>query len=973
MADFKGLLHAIREACTPATWSRGVALARVGAVTLEGEGEGEARFRVGSQGTKAAVPVSLFLEECDWSCTCKSTEDACAHAAASAIAWSQGLSKDTPSARRGAAPGRVAYELSGRSGRLALQRVLVSGDTRTPLEGSLGLAAKRQALTTTEADLLFERELGSFAGGVVNPQSMGKVLRALKGVEHLTLDGLPAHIGPPSCGLVLRVQESPDGYVVRLEQDNTIDQIYENAAFRRAQTIYPVGPHGLREGDFMALRKGKIFSLAEMGTLVGDVLPRLRKHVPVVIDGRDLPGAKSIRPRLSVLSEHTDDGLQLLATIVYGDPPVARIDGDTLTMLRGDDIPLRNVRLEKLLIRRLESFDLRPGIRAVFPVAKGIDVIAAVQGEAMLEGDDIKVVGGLRPKIDVQADGSFSLSFFVDDAPGTRVDAASVVAAWRRGDSFAPIVGGGFGRIPLAWLSEQGHRVAALLAAREGTAASSARVPAWAGDDMRALYASLDEPPPPNLEQLQALLPDYKGLPTPSLPDDVDAALRDYQLEGVAWLHFLRKVQLGALLADDMGLGKTLQTLCAMGKKTLVVAPTSVMQNWASEASKFRPGLTVHTYHGSSRSLEPHADVTLTTYAVLRLDIDALSKTSWDMVVLDESQAIKNPDSQVARAAYRLNAPFRVALTGTPVENRLEDLWSQMHFLNPGLLGGRSDFTDMFVRPIAAGDANTAKRLRARIRPVVLRRLKSEVARELPPRTDVVLRCELGPEERAVYDTVRAATQETVLAQLGAGANVLSLLEALLRLRQAACHPALVPGQAAAFGARGPFASAKIELLFETLEEALSEGHKALVFSQWTSLLDLVEPHLRGRSIAFERLDGSTRDRAGVVGRFQDEKGPPVMLLSLKAGGTGLNLTAADHVFLLDPWWNPAVEDQAADRAHRIGQDRPVLVHRLVAKDTVEERILELQVHKRKLAETAVGDAASAMSITREQLLALLQ
>jgi SNF2 family DNA or RNA helicase len=285
--------------------------------------------------------------------------------------------------------------------------------------------------------------------------------------------------------------------------------------------------------------------------------------------------------------------------------------------------------------------------------------------------------------------------------------------------------------------------------------------------------------------------------------------------------------------------------------------------------------------------------------------------------------------------------------------------------LNPGLLGGRQDFQERYARPISEGDTRAVDRLRGRLRPFLLRRLKREVARDLPPRTEVVLRCILGDRERELYDAIRAATQRDVLERLQAGGNVLAALEALLRLRQACCHPSLLPGQHAE-------QSSKLELLLRTLEEAVAEGHKALVFSQWTSLLDLAEPVLQRAGLPFCRLDGSTRDRASVVDQFQDPSGPPLMLISLKAGGTGLNLTAADHVFLLDPWWNPAVEDQAADRAHRIGQDRPVLVQRLVAADTVEERMLELQDKKRLLASAATGDARGGGGITRDDLLALL-
>jgi SNF2 family DNA or RNA helicase len=500
-----------------------------------------------------------------------------------------------------------------------------------------------------------------------------------------------------------------------------------------------------------------------------------------------------------------------------------------------------------------------------------------------------------------------------------------------------------------------------LLAARD----IAGKLPACALPDLAHLCDALEQPRPPEFAGLQAVVENFAGLPEAALPDDVQTTLRPYQRHGVNWLIFLRQMGLSALLADDMGLGKTIQTLCAIHGHTLVVAPTSVLHNWADEIQRFRPGLRYSMYHGPQRQLEPVADVTLTTYAILRLDAATLAQESWDMVVLDEAQTIKNPDSQVARAAYRLQAPFRVALSGTPVENRLDELWSQLHFLNPGLLGGRQDFRIRYARPIATGQTGVAVRLRERIRPFVLRRRKQEVAAELPPRTDAVLHCILSEDERQVYDAIRAATQEQMVARLEAGGSVLEALEALLRLRQACCHVGLIPGQDVA-------SSSKITRLLDVLEQIVAEDHKALVFSQWTTLLDRVEPHLQAAGIDFVRLDGATRDRSGVVHRFQADTGPPVMLISLRAGGLGLNLTAADHVFLLDPWWNPAVEDQAADRTHRLGQDRPVFVYRLVAKDTVEERILALQEHKRTLADAALGDTEQAASLTREDLLALL-
>jgi SNF2 family DNA or RNA helicase len=541
------------------------------------------------------------------------------------------------------------------------------------------------------------------------------------------------------------------------------------------------------------------------------------------------------------------------------------------------------------------------------------------------------------------------------------------VRAWQEGLRIVPLGDGGWASLPLGWLSKHGQRVADLLAARQddGNLARHA-LPALA-----ELCAELEHPPPPGLDRLTPLIAGFDRVPEAPPPADLTASLRAYQRQGVSWLAFLRGAGLGGILADDMGLGKTLQAMCVFEGRTLVVAPTSVVFNWRDELARFRPALKVCVYHGANRALDAAADVTITSYALLRLDAKALAAVPWRTVVLDEAQAIKNPDSQTARAAYALPASFRLALTGTPVENRLEELWSLMHFANRGLLGGRADFADRHARPIADGAPGAAEALRQRVRPFVLRRLKQDVAPELPPRTDAVLRVELGDGERAVYDAVRAATQKDLLALLGdadgkaQAGGMMKALEALLRLRQAACHPALVPGQSAP-------TSSKVEVLMEALEEAVAEGHKALVFSQWTSLLDLIEPALAGAEMPFTRLDGATRDRAEVVSRFQSDDGPPVMLVSLKAGGTGLNLTAADHVFLCDPWWNPAVEAQAADRTHRIGQTRPVFVYRLVAANTVEERILALQDAKRALMDAALGDGAAAAGLTRADLLALL-
>lgn len=984
------LLAEIRHACAAPTWSRGVERARTGSVVLVADRGDEVELRV-TMGSGVMSPlVCLYPDEQEWDCECKSREDACMHVAAAAIALKQlrkyaSAGGGAPAVVAAVTPATVAYRLFSHDRSLALRRVVaIEGADDRPIRGSLKQAGQGlgRPLITTESDLAFEKRFGTVGGGLVSSEQLPDVLHALRKVEHLSLDGRPVAIGPKSAGLCIRIWEVGDDLQAKLEQDPAVEHIFKNGALLRAGKLLPLAGHGLSEPHFRRLRQGWTFARDERGTLAGDLLPRWRRHVSLILETDRLPQARTLRPRLHLATARVGDELEVLGTIVYGDPAVARLDGDRLMLLReGETAPLRNHGLEKAVLRQLRELELEPGVRRRLPVTEAVawrtraDRMADLGWEGRAHQAFVDV-GVLEPRLHA-GDGAVELWFESSEGAGeaggqgaregrgaARADAAAVLRAWDQGAELVPLLDGGFGRVPGGWLTEHAPRVLALLRAKEQRADDE--LPAWALPDVAALCEALEQPPPPAFERLRALV-EGGVLPDEGLPDDLTATLRGYQLDGVRWLSFLRRAELGALLADDMGLGKTLQALCAIRGRTLVVAPTSVIPNWAAEARRFRPSLRVSTYHGPGRALDPEADITLTTYALLRLDLEAISAVAWDTVVLDEAQAIKNPDSQVARAAFRVPGRFRVAMTGTPVENRLEDLWSQMHFVNPGLLGGRREFQERYVRPIAAGEASSSAGLRQRIRPFLLRRRKQEVARELPPRTDVVLYCELSKPERELYDAVRAATQDDVAKRLGAGGSVLAMLEALLRLRQAACHSSLVPG-----GGDSDASSAKLDVLRETLEECVAEEHKALVFSQWTSLLDRCEPVLRAAGLPFIRLDGSTRDRGAVVERFQDPAGPPVMLISLRAGGTGLNLTAADHVFLLDPWWNPAVEDQAADRAHRIGQDRPVLVHRLVARDTVEERILALQERKRALAEAAIGDAAQGSAISREELLALL-
>jgi superfamily II DNA or RNA helicase len=454
--------------------------------------------------------------------------------------------------------------------------------------------------------------------------------------------------------------------------------------------------------------------------------------------------------------------------------------------------------------------------------------------------------------------------------------------------------------------------------------------------------------------------PDFEP---PPVPAGLVCALRPYQRDGLAWLQFLRHAGMHGILADDMGLGKTVQALAHIlteveagrvdGRPCLVIAPTSLMHTWQSEAARFTPALRVHVSHGLGRRelLDTWGDFDLvvTSYPLLARDAAALVKQPFHLLVLDEAQFVKNPKSQAALVVSRLDARHRICLTGTPLENHLGELWSIFHFLLPGLLGDSKTFTRVFRTPIEKrGDADQRRRLAARVRPFLLRRTKDQVEADLPPKTEIVRVAELAGAQRDLYETIRSAMAEKVKAAVrekGLSRSHIIVLDALLKLRQVCCDPGLLSLAAA----RGVRESAKLDLLMDLLPQLLEEGRHVLLFSQFTSMLDRIETRLEARGVEWLRLDGNTKDRATPVARFQRGE-VPLFLISLRAGGTGLTLTAADTVIHYDPWWNPAVENQATDRAHRIGQDKPVFVYRLLTAGTIEERIVALQQHKADLA-----------------------
>ncbi len=558
-----------------------------------------------------------------------------------------------------------------------------------------------------------------------------------------------------------------------------------------------------------------------------------------------------------------------------------------------------------------------------------------------------------------------------------------LLAALRRGENTVRLDDGTFGMLPEAWLKKYG-----LLAGLGTVQEDHLR---FSRNQVGLLDALLASQPEATFDAAFGRVRDelrrFEGIePADPLPGFV-GELRGYQREGLGWLHFLQKFGFGGCLADDMGLGKTVQVLALLESRrvlrakrsserpgpSLVVVPKSLIFNWKQEAARFTPELRILDHTGAARA-QPGAhfdeyDLVLTTYGTLRRDALHFKDVTFDYGILDEAQAIKNAQSDSAKAARLLRANHRLALSGTPVENHLGELWSLFEFLNPGMLGSASVFKLGGLGARNPSGETTSLLARA-LRPFILRRTKGQVAKELPQKLEQTIYCELEPAQRKLYNELREHYRQALLARLerdGIGRAKIQILEALLRLRQAACHPGLLDK------ARTTEASAKLDTLLAQLSEVLDEGHKVLVFSQFTSLLAIVRHRLDRDRIPYEYLDGRTRDRAARVERFQNDADCKLFLISLKAGGLGLNLTAAEYVFLLDPWWNPAVEAQAIDRAHRIGQTRPVFAYRLIARDTVEEKVLELQQTKRELADAIINaDNSLIRNLSREDLELLL-
>jgi superfamily II DNA or RNA helicase len=962
----------VQKSCLPGIWSKGVSLARDNLVSIDSFSEKEIVLRVKASDRAVSPKVSLWPEDEDYYCDCGDRAVPCAHVAASIAALKNGLKASEITAVSQPKAKSIRYRFMRQGRGLLFQRWI--GTTPLKLNESLvslmggvssGRVSEHADLLATQEDFAIDQSLdvpmGRRPESALDRAGFVRLFRALKSVAGIELDTQPVQVGPPTRGVSVEVRDDGPGFRLIGVEDSSITEVFENGILLTGSTLRLLEDPGLSPRERQMLtRPGKWFSPAETSVLMSEIIPALEKKLPVRILANKLPHVASdvsdappkIVLHLEKTGEHT---LTVTPSIAYP-----------------SEYSVRDPNAERVLMRKLQSdLHLSPGNRIEFRGLAAVNFVKLAEnqqdGSNLIDitGDaasQFRMESALHPSFSSQ---TLDLSF--KSTSGKNADPSEVLRAWKDGESHIPLLGGGYAPLPIDWLKKYGSRIQRLLSLREE---GEGKLPTYLRPTLVEIAQEMGEEIPDPLIAFQSLLENFEKIPEAPLPKDLHAELRHYQVQGVNWLNFLRKSEMGALLADDMGLGKTLQALCAIEGKTLVVAPTSVLHSWKDQIHLFRPSQKVALFYGSNRKFDTTADITLTSYGLLRQDKEKLLKYPWKTIILDEAQMIKNPDSQVARAAHALalkaKGAFRMTLSGTPVENSMEDLWSQLQFLNPGILGSKKEFQEEFVTPITKGDETVAKKLRTRIKPFVLRRLKRDVAPELPPRTEVVLNCQLSESEKELYDSLLASGRKEVIEKLQEGGSVFHALEMLLRLRQACCHPNLVPGQNAE-------TSSKLELLAETLEKTVANGHRALVFSQWTSFLDLIGPRLTKMGLGFTRLDGSTQNREKVVAEFQDPAGPPVMLISLKAGGVGLTLTAADHVFLMDSWWNPAVEDQAADRAHRIGQENPVLICRLITENTLEEKILELQKQKQELSQSILEGTAQAVSLTRDDILALLK
>ncbi len=832
--------------------------------------------------------------------------------------------------------------------------------------------------------LLSQFNIPVFLGNVNNP--------VRQHLRHLSYPG----------EIILQLEQVPDG--IQLSVNINADGQIISLATNRAQILTQSKPYWIVVGDFV-LEINIPFTLDRFASWLRApeiLIPRdnendfLENYLPILVSQFPIAG-----DQITWVDQHfdpvkriylTDEREELLAQLRFGygdfeitydpgypNPFIRRID-DSWTLVRIH----RNSAKEESAYQEVSSayhglkragkehqpniFSLRARIHPIDFLMRYVPRLTEVGYEIYGE-DKLTTIKVNRHTPTLSLNVSSGIDWFDINAViqfgEVEVSLKDVRKALRRKERYVKLADGTIGEIPEEWIQRYKH----LFGLGEQTA-GGLRLSNHHLTLIDQMLADSDLHQVDNeYRRKRRRLLEFDGILAKELPNGFSGELRPYQKSGFEWLHFLHEYEFGGCLADDMGLGKTIETLVFLqslkesghvDRASLLVVPRSLLINWQRESSRFTPDLTVYSHFGKERTTTVREfeseDLVITTYGTMLRDIEILRKYQFHYVILDESQAIKNPLAKTSKAARLLKSHHRLVLTGTPVENSTFELWSQFAFLNPGLLGNLDYFKREFVNPIERkGDQNASETLRRMVYPFILRRTKKQVAPELPPRTERVIFCDMESAQRNFYNKTRdyyRALLLGIIGDKGMDNARMKILEGLLRLRQICNHPKLVKE-----GFRGE--SSKFQLLLETLETLQAEGHKALVFSQFVQMLKMVRKDMEVRKIPYIYLDGRTRKRQERIDTFQNDKTVPFFLISLKAGGVGLNLTAADYVIHIDPWWNPAVEMQATDRTHRIGQDKPVFVYKLITRDSVEEKILLLQEKKKNLVEQLISSESS--------------
>ncbi len=850
-----------------------------------------------------------------------------------------------------------------------------------------------------------------------NDKIMGDMLALLVGRElylaqqnnyvfrRLDVAGEPAHVR-------IGLSERADGTLVlepELEHDGIVYPLPSTLIVLSIDTLWVLFETrvlnivGVSAADFavlMRLGKQVVIPPSDKPDFMEDVLPGLVKRFRVrselssikAVDATPVPRLylNELNDKLNIELRFAYDGIEVKETSRQGDdvssvPELIANEGTCIVVNRkaGEESAFSRL----LAARSLISYYRNDGSRNYMPSVNPYEWLLKKLPGLKAAGFEIYGQEDLRrhrirsekPRIGVRV--SSGIDWF-DMSVEVKFDVGALsfrefIDTVKSGEQYVRLDDGTIGVLPEAWLKK--FRRALSVGDADQNALKLSRAHLGLLDDLATAADEFESDR--KFAEVRERLRSFTSIRKKPLPKKFEGELRPYQRAGYDWLNFLREFGVGGILADDMGLGKTVQTLCLLQrvyeegekKPSLIVVPTSPLFNWQKEIERFTPSLKTLVYSGAERrTLQKSFDqfqVILTSYGILRRDVDFLEKREFLYVVLDESQNIKNPISVNAQAVRSLNAEHRLALSGTPVENNLLELWSQFTFLNPGMLGSERTFAENFAKPIEkSADESASSTLKQMIFPFILRRTKELVATELPPKVESTVYCDMEPEQQRAYEYWRQYYRESILHSIetvGLNRSKMKVLEGLMRLRQVCCHPGLVD-----LNYRGT--AGKFEAFREMLEDILAEGHKVLVFSQFVKMLEILRQHCEKDGIVYEYLDGSTRNRRERVERFQNDENVKLFLISLKAGGTGLNLTAADYVIHYDPWWNPAVEMQATDRTHRIGQTRQVFSYKLITRETVEEKILALQEKKMALVKNIITtDSGFVKSLTREDVEAL--